>query len=444
MNFYKILKNSTFLNRGFSTITLRGIGVALSFSMLLIVTNLFTDEIVGKYQYLNSIIIVAGTVALLGSNVSFIRFAGEIWAEGQYDSLNSLYIRNFVIVLSMTVFFILLYLIMRMQLMPQYISAQDDQIYIFSLLALFPNCIAILNFQVLLSFRRLYLSEIFRNVVKLCLIILCILLFYYLGSKTSLLEAYVLSLWLVAVLSTWYVWKELHRLPQQTKEVMGDVITYRKILRVSIPMTLSFLSLLLMQQLDLILLKEYSAYENLAYYGVAVKISMMLNIALVAVNQVVGPQLAEFYYKKDKKGLKDIVEKSIILNTALSLPVMIIVLMMPETILSVFGSNYILAKDALIILLIGQALNAMMGSTDLYLNMTGKQNYFQKIIFIALIINVILNFVLIPQFGMIGAAIATAISLVFWNILGVIYIYRVDNIILIINFALIKKYIFKK
>lgn len=437
-------QNKKIFQKGFLIITIRLLGVLLSFGTLMMITNLFPEFLVGKYQYLNSVLIVSGTIVLLGLNVSYIRFAGELIANKNYKELKHLYIKNIVIILGMTTAFVVLYYIMRMFLVPKFISEADDHLYQLALLALFPNCLSILNFQVILALRKTYLSETFRNVIKFSLIIVSILFFYFFGQVEQLLQAFVIALWILVIFSTYITLRNLNKITSSNETVSSQKMSYKKILWVSIPMTLSFISLLLMQQMDLLILKRYTDYQNIAYYGVAVKISMVLSIVLTAVNQLIGPQLAEFYFKKDQKNLKEIIEKSIILNNALTLPLIAIIVLMPETILSVFGSNYILAKDALIILLIGQALNAMMGSTDLYLNMTGKQNYFQKIIFIALIINVILNFVLIPQFGMTGAAIATAISLVFWNILGVIYIYRVDNIILIINFALIRKYIFRK
>ena len=435
------LINSGFLKKGFAIIVLRFLGVLLSFGGLMLITNLFPDDEVGRYQYLNSIIITVGTVVLLGLNVSFIRFAGELFATQKQYEFKRLYTRNVIIISIMTLIFVLFYFIFRF-LFPEIINAADDRIYKMSLLALFPHAIAVLNFQVLLGLNRLYLSEFFRNVIKFITIIIFVLLFYFLNKHDQLLEAFIWSLWLVAILSTLFVWFRLNDF--KTETIIEDSISYRKILKVSIPMILSFISLLLMQQMDLLVLKEFTAYENLAYYGVAVKISMVLSIVLTAVNQVIGPQLAEFYFKGDKNGIKSIVDKSIILNNALTIPIIIVIMIIPETVLSFFGENYYVAKNALLILLIGQGINGIMGSTDLYLNMTGKQNYFQKIIFMALIINLILNFILVPKWGMTGAATATAVSLIFWNILGVIYVYRVDGVVLVLNFALIKNLIHKK
>ena len=60
--------------------------------------------------------------------------------------------------------------------------------------------------------------------------------------------------------------------------------------------------------------------------------------------------------------------------------------------------------------------------------MTGKQQKLNKILIAGLFINVILNFVLIPSYGIEGAAIATLISMLFWNSLIVSVIYKSDKI----------------
>jgi len=62
------------------------------------------------------------------------------------------------------------------------------------------------------------------------------------------------------------------------------------------------------------------------------------------------------------------------------------------------------------------------------MQMTGKQKQYQYIAIISLILNLTLNFILIPKYGINGAAIATAISLLVWNMSGCIYLKSKENI----------------
>ena len=68
--------------------------------------------------------------------------------------------------------------------------------------------------------------------------------------------------------------------------------------------------------------------------------------------------------------------------------------------------------------------SAICGSVGTLLQMSGNQKYFQNVLIAAAILNVALNNILIPNYQLLGAAIASLVSNVFWNILMVIYIKR--------------------
>ena len=88
-----------------------------------------------------------------------------------------------------------------------------------------------------------------------------------------------------------------------------------------------------------------------------------------------------------------------------------------------FGKEYLSGQKSLLILMIGQFFSSMAGSVGYILQMTGRQSIFQNIILISTFINIILNFILIPRYGLIGAAFASMVSIILWNLLSIIYIY---------------------
>ena len=71
----------------------------------------------------------------------------------------------------------------------------------------------------------------------------------------------------------------------------------------------------------------------------------------------------------------------------------------------------------MLILLAGQMVNSMTGSVAYLMTITGQQNEVIRVFFFSVLINVIGNFCLIPWYGTVGAAVATALSVIFWNIL---------------------------
>ena len=97
---------------------------------------------------------------------------------------------------------------------------------------------------------------------------------------------------------------------------------------------------------------------------------------------------------------------------------------MSELLLGIFGNEFIVGKTALLILLFGQIINILCGSVGYILMMTNKQEILRNIIIFSAFLNIILNILLIPKYGINGAAISSAISVAVWNIYSLIYIYR--------------------
>jgi len=77
----------------------------------------------------------------------------------------------------------------------------------------------------------------------------------------------------------------------------------------------------------------------------------------------------------------------------------------------VFGQPYRSAYPALAILCGGQLFHAATGAPGLFLNMTGHEGDTAIAVAVTAVLNVLLNLLLIPQFGIAGAATATAVSL---------------------------------
>jgi O-antigen/teichoic acid export membrane protein len=87
-----------------------------------------------------------------------------------------------------------------------------------------------------------------------------------------------------------------------------------------------------------------------------------------------------------------------------------------------------ISNTTLIILLFGNLAMSFSGNTYIYLLMTNKGKIMGKILLVAVIINLILNYFLIPKFGIEGAAISSIVSVVFWNFAGALYVNQVDKI----------------
>ena len=107
-----------------------------------------------------------------------------------------------------------------------------------------------------------------------------------------------------------------------------------------------------------------------------------------------------------------------------SIPALLTICLFPSFILGIFGSAFKDGVYALLMLSFGYFLASIFGSAGHLLQMTGKHKLHLYLILSATIINIILNIVLVPVYGMNGAALSTMVSMVFARLLMVIFVYK--------------------
>jgi len=181
--------------------------------------------------------------------------------------------------------------------------------------------------------------------------------------------------------------------------------------------------LLLMGNIDSFMIGIFS--DNIAdvgIYNIAVRISTVTSIILFSVNSFVAPRISELYSNNNYKELNSIIRNSTRIIFIFTIPFVCTLILIPKYLLSFFGNDFIIGYKALIILSIGQFINAFSGSVGYIMQLTNHEKSFQNIVIIALLINILLNILLIPIYSINGAAFASMVSLVFWNLSCIIYI----------------------
>ncbi|MEJ2437359.1 MAG: MATE family efflux transporter [Sulfurovaceae bacterium] len=203
----------------------------------------------------------------------------------------------------------------------------------------------------------------------------------------------VIAILLLLIMS----YEALRRYHYIFRSSVQKLLSYRDIFRVSLPMLLTNSLVLVMSWTD---------------------------ITLMAMNTIAGPKFSELYSRGDMQGLKKVAQNATRMVFYSSLPIIIILILFAKHILGIFGQEFTVGVYALWILVIGRFINVCSGSVTVLLNMTGKQVPLNVVMLIASILNVVLNYFLIPIYGIEGAAIATAISLAFNRIVPVILVRR--------------------
>lgn len=172
------------------------------------------------------------------------------------------------------------------------------------------------------------------------------------------------------------------------------------------------------QYADILILGFFVKSEQIGLYRVAVQAAILGIIGLQTVQFLAQPYIARFYRQKDTARLKRLLTAASRSALLLSLFIFIVLISIgKELIIFIFGSGYVGCYVPLLILFCGQIVKSFFGVSDVLLEMTGHQKYSARAFLVGAVCNVFLNFLLVPFFGLIGAAIATVSSTLIWNLM---------------------------
>jgi O-antigen/teichoic acid export membrane protein len=200
-------------------------------------------------------------------------------------------------------------------------------------------------------------------------------------------------------------------------------VSFKAIVSISVPMFMTASMMIIIAETGVLMLGFYRNQDEVGYYAIAVRLATLTTFVLQAVNSMAGPKFSELFYTDKMDVLFYVAKKSAKLIFYTTTPILIFFICFGRpTINIIFGPKFAVAYLPLVILVIGQFINSVSGSTGMFLNMTGNQKAYRNIMCIATILNVGLNFCLIPWIGFNGTAISAMVSISFWNIAALSYI----------------------
>ena len=176
--------------------------------------------------------------------------------------------------------------------------------------------------------------------------------------------------------------------------------------------------------LDKVMIERFLPIELVAVYGIAVYISSVIAVPSKAMHQITYPMTAELLNKKDKKGLKDLYHKS-------SLTLLIVSGLIFLLIVTNVDQLYRLVPD---VYQINYSIVILISSIKLYDSILGNNNsimfnsdYYRLVLIFGVVLAIaafLLNILLIPQLGLIGAALATFIAFAGYNTAKLVIVYK--------------------
>lgn len=186
---------------------------------------------------------------------------------------------------------------------------------------------------------------------------------------------------------------------------------------IAIPLLVSGLLEILNQRASILMLGSLLNTEAVGIYNVAKRLTEPTVFVLVAVNVTLAPRIASYYANDQLQEMQSTVTRSVRLALLVAAPIALIIVLLGPWLLLMWGPAFRAGYSAAIILTLGQLLQAAVGPVILLLNMTDHEREVVIGLAVSTTLTIILNYILIPRFGINGAAIATVIGTLIWNII---------------------------
>ncbi len=418
------------LKGSFIALFFRVLGVLLQYLFYWVLADKFGDEGVGVFSVLRTILMIISVVSKLGFDTAIVKLIASYSSTDRGALIPKVYRKVMVLVITMALILSLLLALTSNMVNTIFF---EDKPYVNHILlicaAILPFSIMNINAETFKALKNVTLYSVFQNGSLFTISLLFIIIgFSFFPNDFLIVISIFISILLMVIVSFVFITRELSVSVRGLKEKITTFTfkteSWNKLLRLSVPMLLSNSLFLVLNWTDILMLGAFINEDQVGVYSIALKIAALNAVILVGVNSIAMPKYAELFAQKNMKGLKKFVKQTTLLIFSLSFPIFIFILLFPDFLLGFFGQEFVIGVKSLLILTIGQAFSAFSSSSISLLNMIGKEVSVRNILIFTVIVNIILNLFLIPLYGINGAAISTASSIVLWNILAVMVLYK--------------------
>ena len=205
-------------------------------------------------------------------------------------------------------------------------------------------------------------------------------------------------------------------------------VNIRSYLFYSLPLSFKDAGSVLYTRIDILLIGGLLTSSAVGYYQVAILLTTLLTLPLTAINQIFPTVTSRLHSDENYETMGALYKTSTRWVLSGILPAAIGLIVYRNQILTLFGPEFTAASDLLILFTIGQLSNAVVGPSGYLLMMTDQQLAVTINQWAFGLFNVGLNLLLISEFGLIGAALATASVLIAINVARVVEVYYYNRI----------------
>ena len=268
-----------------------------------------------------------------------------------------------------------------------------------------------------------FIANVLGNLIKLMILIF----FIFVGiNSTAVPISYLIGAFSIFV-SAYFVYKiTVSKIFKKNKEINSakNKKIFKEMFSYSWPFIFQGVIIFIFSWVDSFMIGIFKSVEQVGFYNAAVPIASLLYLPFSLFGQLFFPLVAKEFSKKNMEVVKQLSQQVGKWVFMIVMPLFVLLIIFPGAFLNIFGPESLVAENALRFLSIGTLFSALFAISQELLFMKGKSKLILFDMVFAGIINIILNFIFVPLYGITGAGFATMLSLIILNVLFLIQSYK--------------------
>jgi O-antigen/teichoic acid export membrane protein len=404
--------------------------VTMAFTVL--ITRTLDRTSAGIFFSLTSMYTLVFSVARLGVPTGLVYFLARFRAQEQTQRLLPITLAAMVPVVVLSSVLGVVGLVWAPEVAESLVHRHDDStVLLVRLLSVFVLCGALNDLAV--GATRGYgvmrplvvVDRVARPLAQLVLIGVVVLVGQH--SPTTVGFAWVLP-YLPSALVLWY-WSEklrhrvldrAERSAERPKQAARPPLLSRAeswtFWRFTLPRTIGSIAQMVLQRADVVLIGTLRSPAEAAVYAAATRFLVFGQLGGGAISTTIQPKISALMAKHDRQGTRLVYRTATVWLILITWPIYLLFCVFSTDLLALFGGSYQVGAPVIVLLSLAMLVATACGAVDVVLVMAGRSSWTMANSIVGLGVNLGLNFLLIPRYGIIGAAWAWVVAILINNL----------------------------
>ena len=397
----------------------RGVGYIVQYAFVAVCTRALGGESAGTVLAMLSFVTIVAVVGRCGADSCGLREVSISFAAGDFARSRAQAMRILVFTLAVSASLLVVAWLLRASIVDALGLPVDERPELLLFIIPLMTLSGVLG-ELLRAIKRVLASAL-TQLIFLYLVPLAVLMPGLTGAQAGTLVT-VAGLAGGAVLAILYGGAVF--LSATRHDSRESVTSFEGLFRGAVHFTVMSVTTIFLANIDILSVSRYLGQADVAAYVACVRTAMAISLGLIGVGGILAPYVAAAYADNDRDSMGELIDGGSRWCMFLAMLAATPLLALGPHILSIFDAAFVRFAPVLGVLIIGQMINSAFGPLAVVVSMARGERYGAGVLVATAVVGSIAYWLLVPRFGLIGAAAVNVAIVVAWNTGLAVYVWR--------------------